>query len=176
MNLKNFLGGGLLLLLLFTVFAGFGAFRVSQQMVAPVPQAGQSRLGPVQTPAMPFGKPFHNCRGRLLLNRKVSSNIKNPVITLLDNKGADLEQFEVVDPTSPDFWVKVPEGNQGLVRFDADGVYTIQTLIEQNIIVSLHDAATFSGTVKGHAFVLRGEKLPDPTPPVSYTHLRAHET
>lgn len=164
MNLKNFLGGGLLLLLLFTVFAGFGAFRVSQQMVAPVPQAGQSRLGPVQAPAMPFGKPFHNCRGRLLLNRKVSSNIKNPVITLLDNKGADLEQFEVVDPTSPDFWVKVPEGNQGLVRFDADGVYTIQTLIEQNIIVSLHDAATFSGTVKGHAFVLRGEKLPDPTP------------
>ncbi len=164
MSLKNIIGIVLTLLLLLLVYSGFTAFRVSNQMITPAPEGDPSRLGPVQDSSLPFGNPYHNCRGRLMFNRQADMRARNPVITLLDNTGADLTRIKVEDPANPDFWVRVPKGNQGLVRLEADDAYPIQTLIEKNVLVSLHEAATFSGTIKGHVFVLQGEKLPDPTP------------
>ncbi|MAJ27962.1 hypothetical protein CBD41_00985 [bacterium TMED181] len=163
-TLKNTLGTVLFLLILLVIFFGFFAFRVSRQMTTPVPQGGQSHLGPIKPGLLGIGTPYHNCRGYLFLNRNPQNFLTDPVITLLDNNGIDLTISEVDDPANPDFWVKVPVGNPGFVRFEADGAYAIQSMIENNCFVSLHDAATFSGSVKGHVFVLQGEKLPDPTP------------
>ena len=164
MSLKNIIGLVLTLLILLLIYSGFTAFRVSNQMITPAPAGDPSRLGPVQDSRLPFGDDYHNCQGRLMFNRKADMRARNPVITLLDNTGADLSRIKVDDPANPNFWVRVPEGNQGLVRLEADDAYPIQTLIEKNVLVSLHEAATFSGTILGHVFVLQGEKLPDPTP------------
>ena len=164
MNLKNVIGIVLTLLILLMIYSGFTAFRVSRQMITPAPAGDPSRLGPVQDSPLPFGDPYHNCQVRLMFNGKADMRASNPVITLLDNKGADLSRFKAHDPAKPWFFVRVPEGNQGLVRVEAEDAYPIQTLIEKNVLVSFYEAATFSGTILGHVFVLQGEKLPDPTP------------
>merc|ERR1712185_294477 len=102
------------------IYSGFTAFRVSRQMITPAPEGDSSRLGPVQDSRLPFGDPYHNCQVRLMFNGKADMRSSNPVITLLDNTGADLSRFKAHDPANPNFFVRVPEGNQGLVRVEAD--------------------------------------------------------
>ena len=159
MSLKNIIGIALTLLILLLIYSGFAAFRVSRQMITPAPAGDPSRLGPVQDSRLPFGETTTTARS-LDVQQKSDMRAKTPS----SPSGTTQERpFTIKQMAQARASGRVPR-KSGSVRLEADDAYPIQTLIEKNVLVSLHEAATFSGTILGHVFVLQGEKLPDPTP------------
>ena len=168
MNLKNSLGPILLLLILFAGLAGFSAFRIANQMTTtPVP--GENRLGPLEEAGLlDGGIRYHRCNGTLFLRTEndvdFSPELSGLKIHLLDEQQKIIGNALIPTNQKDMFTLRIPEGHSGLASIETEETYRILTLLEHNLFYTLYPAATFEGTVLGHAFVLQGEKLPDPEP------------
>ena len=166
-TIKNSISTTLIILVIVLILSGFYGFRISRQMITPTPgTTGQNHPFGKLTKSGIFdkGARHYKCYGFLLLNMDPVVTITEPVISLLDENQQVLTEAVFFDSNGNDFSIKIPEGSSGIASIEASGSYRIHTKLLNNGLFSLHSAGKFTGTVRGHAFVLRGEKLPEPEP------------
>ncbi len=166
MSVRNLSGGVLAALIIFLILAGFTAFRIFNGMTGTATNTVNHPLGKLNKAGiLDGGVRHHSCYGYLLLNRNVRTGLQDPLVRLLGDNGNVLAEATYYIPGSnDDFVVRIPEGHSGFASIEAPSTYRIHTRLANNGFYSLFPAGKFTGTVRGHAFVLRGETLPEPEP------------